>query len=157
MVDSGADRVVDFTDAGVPSTFGVPPKEIEAIFKTLVGSLEATGSDVIVVEVADGLCHAETAALIASAAFQDRVGGIIFAAGDALGAKAGVDTLPKLGLRVLCVSGVVTASPLAVIEAQRTTGLTVTSLLALPEEGPLRELLATAPTVPLADNASIAA
>lgn len=46
------------------------------------------------------------------------VDGVVFAAGDALGAVAGVAQLQALGLPVLAVSGVLTASPLAVQEVR---------------------------------------
>lgn len=118
MLDAGADEVVDFTDAGVPSTFGLSPQRVEAIFTTLTRHLAGSGAEVIVLEVADGLCQAETASLLASRVFGDGVGGVIFAAGDALGASAGVAELQRQGLPVLAVSGILTASPLAVRETE---------------------------------------
>lgn len=71
----------------------------------------------IVLEVANGAYQNETAALLASAAFRRQVDGVLFAAGEALGAVAGVSRLRALGLEVLAATGVLTASPLATREA----------------------------------------
>lgn len=127
MQDAGACAVLDFTDAGVPSTFGVAPDQIERIFVRLVDELAASEPDAIVVEVADGLLHGETAALVASTVFRETVNDIVFAAGDALGASAGAEHLSRLGLRVRLISGLLTRSPLAMREAQQATGLSVVS------------------------------
>ena len=128
LQDSGAVEVLDFTDAGVPSTFGLQPDKIQSIFLTLVAELQALAVDTIIVEVADGLCHAETAALINSPAFRQNVDGVMFAAGDALGADAGMKRLEDLGLNVLGCSGVVTMSPLAIRETESLTDLPVVTI-----------------------------
>lgn len=125
MVDAGADQVLDFIDAGVPSTFGLAPEQIEDIFTTLTGHLAAGGAEVVVLEVADGLCQSETASLLTSSVFGRGVDGVIFAAGDALGASAGVAQLRRQGLPVLAVSGALTASPLAVRETESIVELPV--------------------------------
>jgi len=128
MVDSGATSVLDFTDAGHASTFGVPLAELERIVTTLTGHLVAEGFDAIVMEVADGLLQPETAALLQSAVFSRAVDGVIFAANDAMGAKCGTEWLSRYGLPVLGVSGTLTASPLARREAEVVTGLPVFGL-----------------------------
>jgi hypothetical protein len=125
VLDAGAHPVLDFTDAGVPSTFGVDTPRLEAIVRTLVATLADAGPDVIVLEVADGLCQQETAALLASPVFRELVDAVVFAAGEALGAKAGVEELARLGIPVLAVSGLITASPLATREAESAAGIAV--------------------------------
>jgi len=125
VADAGAVAVLDFTDAGVPSTFGLDPDAVQSVLHTLVAHLEDARPDVIVVEVADGLCQRETAALLACAAFREVVDGVMFAAGEALGAKAGVGELARLGCPALAVSGLITASPLASREAEEVTGVAV--------------------------------
>ena len=139
MLDSGATSVLDFTDAGYASTFGVPLVEIERIVTTLTGHLAAEGFDAIVMEVADGLVQAETAALLQSAVFSRAVNGVIFAANDAMGAKCGTEWLGRYGLPVLGVSGTLTAAPLARREAEVVTGLPVFGLeeLSNPDIGSL--------------------
>lgn len=125
MGDAGARLVLDFTDAGFPSTFRATAAEVEGIFATLTGHLAKVGVDVIVLEVADGLYQNETAALLSSPMFARTVNDVIFAAGDAMGAAAGVEWLRRKGLPVRAVSGVLTASPLAITEAAKATGLPV--------------------------------
>lgn len=119
MTDIGADTVLDFTDAGEPSTFGLSPARVEEIFTGLIDHLAAEGFEAIVLEIADGLCQRETAALLRSEVFRARCDGLLFAAGDALGALAGVQHLEALGHTVLAAGGAMTASPLAIREARQ--------------------------------------
>jgi dethiobiotin synthetase len=125
MQDAGAVRVLDFVDAGYASTYRVPPKDIERAFRFLLDQAHQANVDYIVVEVADGLLQSETAALLTSDTFKNAIRGVIFCAGDALGALAGVEWLERRGVPVLAVSGVLTASPLAVAEAYAATKLPV--------------------------------
>ncbi len=127
MVDAGAYKVLDFTDAGVPTTFGVPFQQLETIFDILVSQLISQESDVIVLEVADGVYQQETAELIASDFFLEKVDNIIFAAPDGFGAAVGVNILRKLGHSVLAVSGLINASPLAIREAKTVLDLPILS------------------------------
>ena len=125
LLDAGAERVLDFTDAGYASTYQVPLPQIETILHQLTAHLAVEPFDTLVLEVADGLFQIETAQLLASPAFARRVDGIVFAASDALGARAGVEWLQRYPLPVLAVSGLLTASPLACREAATATGLPV--------------------------------
>ncbi len=118
-VDSGASMVLDFTDAGMPSTYHASLAKVEQGALNLIAHLSESNVDVIVLEVADGLFQTETAALLTSHAFMEQVDGIIFAAGDAMGAVAGVQWLERHGLPVLGVSGLLTISPLAMREAEQ--------------------------------------
>lgn len=131
MVDSGADTVLDFTAAGLASTYLAADGHVEGVFTLLTRHLAAAGVDVIVVEVADGVFQRETAALLASSVFQQGVDGILFAGNDALGAASGVEALRKLGFRVLGVSGTLTASPLAIREARAATDVPVLDIAGL--------------------------
>lgn len=125
LLDAGAERVLDFTDAGYASTYQVTLPQVETILHQLTAHLAIEPLDTLVLEVADGLFQTETAQLLASPAFARRVDGIVFAAGDALGALAGVEWLRRYPLPVLAVSGLLTASPLACREAVTATGLPV--------------------------------
>jgi hypothetical protein len=131
MKDAGADPVLDFTDAGFSSTYRVTPSAVERILVTLSGHLAAAGSEAIVLEAADGMFQEETIALLGTRSLAAHVDGVVFAARDALGAAAGVRALRELGLRVVAVSGVLTASPLAMREAQTATRLPVLDVEAL--------------------------
>ena len=87
LLDAGAERVLDFTDAGHASTYRVALPHVETILHQLIAHLASEPLDILVLEVADGLFQAETAQLLASPAFARRVDGVVFAAGDALGAR----------------------------------------------------------------------
>jgi len=117
MQDAGASVVLDFTDAGHVSTYRVGEPAIRRIVETLSAELGRHELDVAVLEVADGLIQAETAALLSAAWFRHAIDGVVFCAQDAMGAKAGVDWLEQRGHDVLAVSGVLTAAPLAMREA----------------------------------------
>lgn len=125
MSDMGAEVVLDFTDAGLPSTYLVPPEQIERSVLGLIGHAADAGCDVAVVEIADGLQHEETATLLRSPRLQEASLGVMFAANDALGAKAGLEALTSWGWRVFALSGLLTRSPLAIREVSRSTGMAV--------------------------------
>lgn len=116
--DAGASFMLDFTDCGYASTYQVPAAECETIMETLVAQLCDSGAEAILLEVADGILQGETRALVTSAAFKRLVDNVIFAAGDAMGAAAGVRWLQDRGLNVIGVSGALTASPLAMRECE---------------------------------------
>ncbi|MFN3727877.1 MAG: DUF1611 domain-containing protein [Allosphingosinicella sp.] len=125
LTDAGARRVVDFTDAGHATTAGLDLLEIERIALTLLDHLANEPSDIIVIEVADGVLQRETAHLLSAKRFQARIGGILFAAGDSMGAGAGVNWLRQRNLPLIGISGLVSASPLGAREARQATGLDV--------------------------------
>ena len=127
MRDAGAVKVLDFTDLGFPATYRVAPRQIEAIFASLVNHLSSSNVDVIVLEIADGLYQAETAHLISSMILRQNLDGVLFATSDALGAATGVTMLQERELPILAISGLVTASPLATRETQRATDFPVFS------------------------------
>lgn len=120
--DAGAARVLDFTDFGYPTTFKLGMVEIKALTLGLVTELATQDADVVVVEIADGIYQEETARLLRDPVFQQTVDQVVFAATDALGARAGVQELQAAGLEVAVASGVMTASPLATLEAQQVLG-----------------------------------
>jgi hypothetical protein len=125
MLDAGAHVMLDFTDVGLASTYRQPMQRIEYAFTSLVDHLTAAGANVNFVEVADGIYQRETSRLIKSDVFGATVDVVLFAAGDAMGAAAGVSHLRSLGLEVAAVSGRLTRSPLATREAEIATGLPV--------------------------------
>ncbi len=118
MQDAGARNVLDFVDAGHPSTYLIKPTELKQTFTTLLAHLDQPGTDIIVIEIADGLHQTETAQLVSSDLFARLVNGVIYTAGDALSAVYGADLLHQWGVHVLAISGVVTRSPLAMREIQ---------------------------------------
>lgn len=114
--DAGATPALDFTLAGLATTYGASAEEIGDTFVLLRDVAAAAGAETLVVEIADGLAQRETAAFLRSECLRD-VAAVVFAAGDALGALAGVRHLLDIGLPVRAVSGLLTASPLATVEA----------------------------------------
>ncbi len=127
MIDSGAGPVLDFTDAGYASTFGLSLGELEDVMQTLIAELASHAPDVIVLEIADGIFQQETAALLASEGFRHLVDRLLFTAGDATGALAGKLWLDQHELPLIGISGALTASPLAVREAELASSLPVYS------------------------------
>jgi hypothetical protein len=123
--DSGASRVLDFTDFGYGSTYRLEHDEIRALLVSLIDELAATGPDVVVVEIADGLYQRETGRLLKDPLFKAQVNKVVFAAGEALGARAGQNLLVAHGLPLVAVSGMMTASPLAKREAAEAMDLPV--------------------------------
>ncbi|GAA1667201.1 DUF1611 domain-containing protein [Citricoccus zhacaiensis] len=116
-VDGGAAKVLDFTDFGYPTTFKLDFEQVRSLTVNLVDAMAETDTDVVVVEIADGVYQGETARLLHDPLFQSVVDRVVFAAGDALGAVGGVRELQDAGLDVAAVSGVLTSSPLATAEA----------------------------------------
>src|SRR5699024_3456341 len=115
--DAGAQQVLDFTDFGYPTTFQLNMTQLRALTVGVIDALTDTDTDVVVVEIADGIYQEETARLLRDDLFQGLIDQVVFAASDALGARAGVHELQSVGLRVAVASGVMTASPLATAEA----------------------------------------
>jgi hypothetical protein len=121
--DAGADRVLDFTDAGLPSTYQVPLSRIEKAMEVLIDHMAADGIDAVVMEVADGVYQQETAQLIRSTTFARMVSGIVLAARDAMGASAGIQALRAQPRPIIALSGLLSASPLQRREAKDATGV----------------------------------
>lgn len=119
MSDMGAECVLDFTDAGLASTYLAEPEIIENAVISLIRHASAMNCDVAVVEIADGLHHEETAQVLQSRVIRESTQGLIFAANDALGAQAGLAQLRAWGHDVMALSGQLTRSPLAMREAER--------------------------------------
>ena len=125
LKDAGAEPVLDFTDAGVPSTYLSSAEEVENVLLSLADHVASHGVDAMVLEIADGVLQRETTALLDSAKFASLVGGIVLAAQDSMGALAGCQLLRKRVTPVLALSGLLTASPLQIAEAREATGLPI--------------------------------
>lgn len=123
--DAGVPIVADFTDVGMASTYRQPIDRIERGFDTLVAFAAASGANIAVVELADGVCQSETADLLNRQGFRNRMSGLLFAAPDALSVAGGVSHLRGLGIEPLVVSGLVSCSPLAVDEAEALSSVSV--------------------------------
>lgn len=120
--DAGV-SAMDFTDAGMPTTYRMPMDRVEQGFETLVGTAAAKGADIVVVEIADGVFQQETQEILSGSIIRDRLDAILFATPDALGAVGGTKVLADHGLRPFAMSGKLTQSPLAMMEAKVATGI----------------------------------
>ena len=154
--DSGAARVLDFTDFGLASTYLLQLGEVRALLEGLHRELSSDRPDAIVLEIADGLLQAETARLVCDPAFGRYVDSVVFTSREAMGALAGTAMLRQHGLNVAAVGGVLTSSPLATREARAALDVPVLDLVGLadpslalsllPSPGrPLRSTRADAP------------
>ncbi len=128
MADAGACLTYDFIDAGHPSTYMISDRSNLEAAQLLTDHLAQGGVDAIVLEVADGLYHRETGGLLEMPAFQASIDAVLFAAGDAMGGAAGVSWLQERNLPVRGLSGLLTASPLATMEAKAAVDVPVFDL-----------------------------
>jgi hypothetical protein len=119
----GAWPVVDFTDAGYPATYMLGLDELMSIYRTLIGHLQATSPDYILVEIADGIFQRETRMMLESTAFRAGVDHVFFSANDSLSAECGVRNMRAYNLPLRAVTGVFTQSPLALREAEEATNM----------------------------------
>ena len=123
-VDAGPIAVSDFTDAGMVATYRQPIERVEDGLDLLLNHA-AGAAEVVVVELADGILQAETAALLRSPRVRRRLAGCLLAVPDALSAAGGAAALRAIGLEPAAVTGTVSCSPLAAAEAWDATGLRV--------------------------------
>lgn len=145
LKDAGAFPVLDFTDAGMATTYLAAAELIEAALVTLMAHIAQHEVDAIVLEIADGVLQRETAALLRSATFARLVGGIVLASQDSMGASAGVHWLQKYARTpVLALGGVISAAPLQAREATAALGLPVHDRLGLATPANAMTILARA-------------
>jgi len=142
--DAGAAPVLDFTDVGYASTAGLQLPTLLDILNRIQAAMSAQGVEALVIEVADGLLQRETAMLLGSALFSQRVDACLFSSGDAMGAVAGVRWLHDNGLPVLALAGTLTHSPLARAEAEAATRLKTLGLAELADPACAKQLLVRA-------------
>ena len=116
----GARPVVDFTHAGFPSTYMIDLPELLHIHDTLVGHLQESAPDFIVVEVADGIFQRETRMLLDDEQFRSKIDHVFFAANDSLSANCGARCLTDYNLPLRAVTGAFSQSRLALKEAEAT-------------------------------------
>lgn len=140
-----ADMVAsDFTEVGMATTYLEPLDRLESAFHTLVGTAAEDGARLVIVEFAHGVLHRETKELLAKSSIGERLDGALFVAHDALAACGGVNLLREHGLAPLAVSGRITDSPLAAVEAEREVAVPVCSPGELRDGELAREVIAPA-------------
>lgn len=142
--DHGAHVAYDFTDFGWATTAGIGVEAVAEILRCGIAQLSADGCTAIVVEVADGVFQRETGELVEHPAFAEHVDAVLFAATDALCGIAGIDWLAARGHAPLAVSGVLTASPLAMRELEGQTRTPIWDIETLADAAHAKGVLVTA-------------
>ena len=128
MKKSGAEDIVDFLDAGYPSTFGCSRGELEGIFDIQLDYLEERGVDIVVMEVADGVFQRETEEVLSSKKIMERVKMIIAASPDSMAAYGMLRYLSDIfDIVPDFISGVITSAPLCVSELKEKTKVPILS------------------------------
>lgn len=127
FLDAGADVVLDFTDAGMATTYKQPIERIIKGAMALFAHAINQGCDVIVVELGDGILQNETWQVLQHPEFRSILSGVIFAAPDALSAISGYDMLKATALPLLGISGLISCSPLLCGEYKKMRTATIFS------------------------------
>lgn len=135
---AGAAQVLDFTDAGMASTYRQPLDRVEKAIDQLLG--HASRSDVVVLELADGVSQVETASLLSKPGWATRFDAMVLAAPDAMAAQGGLAWLSARGLAPIALSGLMTRAPICVAEASE-TGLPVFDRCELADPNTVANLL----------------
>ena len=128
MHDAGADQVIDFVDAGFPSTVGLNPEQMLTLLRQFHTAAQQNRSDLLVIEVADGVLQKENQQLLRSEAFISQVNAALIAADGSLAATMATQTVLQAGIPVLGIGGVISRSPLSCDEARGSLGLPVLNL-----------------------------
>lgn len=129
--DAGAQTVLDFTDAGLVSTYLQPLPRLKEVLCNLLSVAAAAQAEVAVVEFADGVLQSETAGLLAMPDVRSLFSGFLYAAQDSLSALGGCVALARLDIVPIALTGLIARSPLSLSEAEQATGQVVMSREAL--------------------------
>jgi len=126
MQDCGAEKVVDFTYFGYPSTYMLEMDQLLKIFHSVDLKYGNNHRNYLVIEIADGILQRETAMLLQHPDIKKRIHRLIFCASDAAGIAGGLTILDRsFGLVPHAISGVCTSSPLALREIASFTDIPV--------------------------------
>ena len=109
MADHGAVMTASFLDCGLPSTVGV--EDLATVAKAIIGQLNESSPDLIVIELGDGILGGYSVESI----FEDEelrraMSVLVFCASDYVGAWGGIELFRRRGMKVDVVAGSVTDS-----------------------------------------------
>lgn len=121
MESSLANRVLDFSDYGFPSTYMCAKNELITLFYTMLNDLNKSNPDVIVMEIADGILQRETEFLLNEQGVKEHVCGVALAADNSPSALFSLSYLRNLNFSIFFLSGTITSSPLYIQEFQKNT------------------------------------
>ncbi|HEY0084019.1 MAG TPA: hypothetical protein VGB61_14675 [Pyrinomonadaceae bacterium] len=109
MADHGAIATASFLDCGLPSTVGVG--DLAPVAKTIVGKLNESAPDLIVLELGDGILGGYSVeSVFDDAELRGAMAALVYCASDYVGAWGGLELLRRRGLTVDLVAGSVTDS-----------------------------------------------
>jgi hypothetical protein len=109
MADHGAVATASFLDCGLPSTVGVG--DLGPVAKTIVGKLNESAPDLIVLELGDGILGGYSVeSVFDDAELRGAMAALVYCASDYVGAWGGLELLRRRGLTVDLVAGSVTDS-----------------------------------------------
>jgi hypothetical protein len=109
MADHGAVATASFLDCGLPSTVGVG--DLAPVAKSIVGKLNESAPDLIVIELGDGILGGYSVeSVFDDAELRGAMGALIYCASDYVGAWGGIELLKRRGLTVDLLAGSVTDS-----------------------------------------------
>ncbi|MDQ1611763.1 MAG: hypothetical protein QOG00_1694 [Pyrinomonadaceae bacterium] len=109
MADHGAVATASFLDCGLPSTVGVG--DLAPVAKSIVGKLNESAPDMIVIELGDGILGGYSVeSVFDDAELRGAMAALVYCASDYVGAWGGIELLKLRGLTVDLVAGSVTDS-----------------------------------------------
>ncbi|MFN2491973.1 MAG: hypothetical protein ABR501_03710 [Pyrinomonadaceae bacterium] len=109
MSDHGAIATASFLDCGLPST--VDAGDLSPIAKAIIGKLNESSPDVVVIELGDGILGGYSVeSVFDDAELRAATAAIIFCASDYVGAWGGIELFRRRGIEVDLIAGSVTDS-----------------------------------------------
>jgi hypothetical protein len=109
MADHGAIATASFLDCGFPSTVGAG--DLAPMAKAIIGRLNESAPDLIVIELGDGILGGYSVeSIFDDAEFREAMRALIFCASDYVGAWGGIELFRRRGIEVDLVAGSVTDS-----------------------------------------------
>ncbi len=126
--DCGADKAIDFSYCGYPSTYLCDTNDLLNLFESLLHKIEPEKPDVVIIEIADGLLQRETKNLLNYKPFMQIIDNTILSCADSLSVKSGIEFLKNVGKKPILLSGLFTASPLMIEETKQITNIPIFTL-----------------------------
>ncbi len=109
MADHGAVATASFLDCGLPSTVGAG--DLAPMAKAIIGRLNESAPDLIVIELGDGILGGYSVeSIFEDAEFRAAMSALVFCASDYVGAWGGIELFRRRGIEVHLVAGSVTDS-----------------------------------------------
>ncbi|MEK6281140.1 MAG: hypothetical protein AABN95_12370 [Acidobacteriota bacterium] len=109
MADHGAITTASFLDCGLPST--VDAGDLAPMAKAVVGKLNESAPDLIVIELGDGILGGYSVeSVFNDVELREATAAIVFCASDYVGAWGGIELFRRRGIEVDLIAGSVTDS-----------------------------------------------